>query len=207
MLLKKVAKIIVCTITMMTLCTNFVYASTDESEINLNMENELVRIEKMLEHSRANFNLEEDDKLEDNLELGEIYLKYILDDNINNESKDLMDKIEETDEYIATIKLKDSGKPIARAHIKMKDSRWKIIRVNSNNSLEEDVSEYKDNINDSPIVILDEGKDLYAIGSEAEEDDDIKIIQSSPEIDTEKGDIVSLSNVQSKIEELENKEM
>lgn len=177
--------------------TSICYAETIKESEKLNLQNQLKKYEYSLEVQRNNFNLDDNDTIEDNLEVEDIYKNNIIvDDNIKFDN-----------EYVGTIKLKDSGKPIALAFIKKKNSKLSIERINSDNILEDEVNQYKNEneVSNQPLVVIDEANDIYAITSKDQDNlNELKIVEDSMVLDLDKDENVSLDNIVSKLKK-ENK--
>ena len=201
MLLKKVVTSLMCAITMVLICSTYSYAATNNSDMRVKLEQSLTDFEQMLPGEKTHFNLDDNDTISNNLELGEIYPNNTIDVDGDTSSNKLSKKLKKTNQYVSTIKLKDSNKPIALAYIEKEGSKWVIFRINSYNSLEDEVNSYKKDVDANPTVILDEANDVYAIGSE-EDGDNIKIIEPSSQLNLKHGEMKKLFNLQSKLKEL-----
>lgn len=208
MLLKKIGTSLICTVTMFLLCSTYSYASSNYSSIKSESEQTLVNFEQAISADKSDFNLSNDDNIHNNLKLGEVYPNNVIDtDNIGS-SNELSKEVKNTNQYIGTIKLKDSDKPIALAYIENENSKWIIYRLSNYNLLDDEIKNYqKDtNTNDDPTVIMDEANSICALGSD-KSGDKIKFIKPSAELSLNKGEFLKVSNLQPKLKAMSSIKM
>lgn len=205
---KKIVISLFCMFTIILLCSTS-YAASNDSNIRKDLEKDLAQFEQVFTFEKSHYNLEDSDIVENNLELGEIYENNTIDISESNSTKELSQKLKHNNKYVSTIKLKDSGKPIALAFIEKKDSKWIISRINSYNLLEEEIDSYKESVDGDPVVIIDEANKIYALGSEKKEKNlkkleandslNLKIIETNKLLNLQNGQVEDINEIQSKL--------
>lgn len=204
MSLKKIVTSLISTLAIVLFFSTYSYAAINDKNTKINLYKSLSTYEDIFTNEREHYNLTANDIIKNNLELGEIYLENTLDINANINTKKLSEKLKESnDEYVSTIKLKDSNKPIALAIISKVDSKWVVIGFNSYNLLDNEISNFKKTVNANPIVIRDNANKVFALGSEQTEDN-IKMIEPNNALKLKKGDVVSITELQPKLKKGKN---
>ncbi len=176
------------------------YAITEVPEqVKKQAEEYLKGYEEYFEADGANFNLDKDDIIKDNLELGEVYKNNKLE-LIESSSSSFL----EDEKYLATIRLKDSKKPIATATIMKLDGKWQIIAFNSYNLLDEEIEKYKKEKNtDDIVLIFDDARGINAITSK-KDSENIKILDSRSSLSLGKDKYIKAKELKSKINSVNN---
>lgn len=216
---KKIVTSLICMFTMILLCSTS-YAATNETNMGQDLEQNLTTFEQVFSNEMSHFNLDNNDIINNNLELGEIYQNNTIDITNTKNTKELSKKLKHNNKYVSTIKLKDSGKPIALAFIEKKDSKWIISRINSYNLLDQEIKDYKEAVDSDPVVIIDQANKIYALGSDQKDNNsnnlesnnftdsktlkannplDLKIIEPNNYLNLNKGQVENLNELQSKL--------
>ncbi|MBU3100984.1 MULTISPECIES: hypothetical protein [Clostridium] len=204
MSIKKIVTSLISTLAIVLFFSTYSYAAITDSSTKINLQKSLSTYEDVFTNEREHYNLTANDIIKNNLELGEIYLENTLDINANTNTKKLSEKLKEgNDEYVSTIRLKYSNKPIALAIISKVDSKWVVIGFNSYNLLDNEIANFKKTVNANPIVIRDNANKIFALGSEQTEDN-IKMIEPNKALELKKGDVVSITELQQKLKKEKN---
>lgn len=200
MWLKKIVTSLICILTMTLLCSTYSYAATNDSDMKIDLEQNLTSFEQLFLTERSHYNLSDSDIISGNLQLGGIYENNTIDINSDPNTEELSEKLNKTNKYVSTITLKDSNKPIALAYIEKRDSKWVITRINSYNLLDKEVENYIETVDDNPTIIIDPANQIYAIGSENNKDS-IRIIESSENLKLKSGQYKTITELQPQLKE------
>lgn len=202
MWIKKLVTSLICMVTMILLCSTYSYAAINDSDIRIDLEQNLIKFEKVFSTERSHYNLDDNDIIENNLQIGGIYPNNTINININinTDAQNLSKILKNNNKYVSTIKLKDSNKPIALVFIEKKDSKWIISRMNSYNLLDDEVENYKKTVDNNPIVIIDQANQIYALVSEQNKDN-ITIIETNHSLSLKSGQSETMTDLLLKLKE------
>lgn len=104
--IKKIIRMLISIIAILSLSSVCVCAEPiDNSMMRKDLEQNLVDLEKIFLSERQHYNLTEDDKIKNNLKLGEIYINNVIDISTNDNSNNLSKKVKATNKYVSTIEL------------------------------------------------------------------------------------------------------
>lgn len=179
------------------------YAAVNDEKMESDLEESLSSFENTFS-DRKNWNLDDNDIIKDNLKLSDIYPVYVIDQSKKDlNSANILDHIKETGEYVTTLRLKDSNKAFSIAFIKKNGDKWNIYSGSNYALLDDDINNYKKNVDPNPIIIYDDGARIYAIGSE-KNGDKVQIIDPNSFLNQYKGQFETLSNLRTKMKETKN---
>ena len=172
--------------------SNIAYAET-----NITVTTESLKwCEQALNEARSHYNLTEDDILENNLSLGDIYLNNSLNlDDTNSYT------IPEDNMYVSTLYLKTPNKPIALAYIEKFENEFNIVKLSSYNYLDNEINKLKTSTNEDPTVIIDDRSGVLGLINKSDPNE-IFILDEGDHLGINSGDVRNTSDLIEEIKEL-----